>query len=268
MTEADLRSWRLAAEEAARLGAAALEEWRGRFTVTEKGRSDLVTEADLAAQRAVRDSLARLTPGCDFLGEEEGSFRGKPSPGDPPLWVVDPLDGTTNFVHDCPQYCVSIGLYAEGELVVGAILDPRLNELFSAARGQGPTLNGRPLAVSGTAELSAALLATGFPYDLQRARKALAWWAHFNSRAQSLRRLGSTALNLAYVAAGRFDGYWAFENNAWDVAAGVVLVREAGGTITHSDGSPFDPFRPDMAASNGRLHEMLLGELRTGPRPE
>ena len=267
MTDAELRSWRLAAEEAARHGAAALEEWRGRFTVTEKGRSDLVTDADHAAQRAVRDSLDRLAPGCDFLGEE-GDPRGRPAPTDPPLWVVDPLDGTTNFVHDYPHYCVSVGLYAEGALVIGVILDPRMNELFSAARGQGATLNGQPLAVSCTAHLAQALLGTGFPYDQPRQRKALAWWAHFNSRAQSLRRSGSTALNLAYLAAGRFDGYWAFDNHPWDVAAGAVLVLEAGGAATHTDGSPFDPFRPDMAASNGRLHELLLAELRTGPRPE
>jgi myo-inositol-1(or 4)-monophosphatase len=256
-----------AACEAARRGAAVLEEWRHRFTVREKGRADLVTEADLGSQRAVRDYLHGRFPGHDFLGEEGAGPKQQPGPGAPPTWVVDPLDGTTNYVHDVPAYCVSVALLADGALVAGAVYDPRLRELFAAAGGRGATLNGRPLRTSRTAALADALLSTGFPPDLRGQERALAWWRHFSLRARSLRRTGSTALNLAYVAAGRFDGYWAFDNYAWDVAAGVVLVREAGGAVTDVDGGPFDPFTPDGLASNGPLHPVLLEELRRGPAP-
>ena len=253
-----------AACEAARRGASVLEEWRGRFSAREKGRADLVTEADLGSQKAVRAYLESHFPGHGFLGEEEGGgAEARPPEGAPPTWVVDPLDGTTNYVHDVPAYCVSIGLWVDGDLAVGVILDPRLNELFAAARGKGATLNGRPLRTSPTGTLPEALLATGFPPDLRGHERALDWWSHFSFRSRSLRRTGSTALNLAYVAAGRFDGYWAFDNHAWDVAAGVVLVREAGGVVTNVDGSPFDPFTPDGLASNGPLHPSLMDELRS-----
>src|SRR5206468_2213241 len=141
------------------------------------------------------------------------------------------------------------------------------NELFSAARGQGAFLNGRRLVVSRTARVADALLCTGFPYDLERTRRALDWWIHFTYRARSLRRTGSTALNLAYIAAGRFDAFWAFDNHAWDVAGGAVLVREAGGTVTNGTAAGFDPFRPDSVASNGLLHDDLLAQLRGSPQP-
>src|SRR5262245_51642300 len=143
-----------AAREAARRGAAVLEEWRMKFSVREKGHSDLVTEADLGSQRSVRDYLATRFPTHGFVGEEEGAGTSRPGPGAPPTWIVDPLDGTTNYVHDIPMYCVSIGLQVEGELVVGVILDPRLKELFAAAKGHGATLNGKPLRTSKTDRLS------------------------------------------------------------------------------------------------------------------
>jgi myo-inositol-1(or 4)-monophosphatase len=254
-----------AACEAARRGAAVLEQWRARFSVREKGRSDLVTEADLGSQKAVRDYLAGRFPSHGFVGEEEGASKARPAPGGPPTWIVDPLDGTTNYVHDVPCYCVSVGLQAGGELVAGAILDPRQNELFAAAKGRGATLNGRPLRASGTARLADALLATGFPPDVRGQERTLDWWRHFSLVTRSLRRTGSTALNLAYVAAGRFDGYWGFDNHAWDVAAGAVLVTEAGGVISRTDGSPFDPFAPDGLAANPALHPVLLAELRGQP---
>jgi myo-inositol-1(or 4)-monophosphatase len=163
------------------------------------------------------------------------------------------------------MYCVSIGLWAGGDLVVGVVLDPTRPELFSAAKGQGAWLNGRRLQVSQASRLDEALLATGFPADMQGQERTLAWWRHFSLRTRSLRRTGSTALNLAYVAAGRFDGYWAFDNHAWDVAGAVVLVREAGGMITNVDGTHFDPFSPDGVASNGHLHPILLEVLRGEP---
>lgn len=254
-----------AAKEAARRGAAVLEEWRPRFQVREKGRFDLVTDADLASQRAIHDYLAGRFPGHAFLGEEEPQRHGRPGPDAPPTWIVDPLDGTTNYVHDCPLYCVSIGLYVAGEMVVGVVLDPSRSELFAAAQGLGAWLNDRRLQTSAASRLEEAMLATGFPPDMRGQEQTLAWWAYFSTRTQSLRRTGSTALNLAYVAAGRFDGYWAFDNHVWDVAGGMVLVREAGGAITNVDGSTYDPFTPDALASNGPLQPILLECLRGRP---
>jgi myo-inositol-1(or 4)-monophosphatase len=242
-----------------------LEAWRAKFEVREKARFDLVTDADVSSQREVFGSLAARFPGHAFLGEEEGGARARPGPDAPPTWIVDPLDGTTNYVHDCPLYCVSIGLQVAGELVVGVVYDPARLEMFAAARGHGAWLNYRRLRTSAAAGLDEALLATGFPPDLRGQERTLAWWRHFSLRARSLRRTGSTALNLAYVAAGRFDGYYAFDNHVWDVAGGVVLVREAGGLVTNTDGSPYDPYTPDALASNGPLHQALLEQLQIEP---
>jgi myo-inositol-1(or 4)-monophosphatase len=261
----ELTEYRQAACEAARRGAAVLEEWRSRFTVREKARFDLVTEADLGSQRAIREYLQGRFPGHDFLGEEGPGAKARPGPDAPPTWIVDPLDGTTNYVHDCPLYCVSIGLQVAGELVVGVVFDPARQEMFAAAKGQGAWLGSRRLQTSPASRLEEALLATGFPPDLRGQERTLEWFRYFSLRARSLRRTGSTALNLAYVAAGRFDGYWAFDNHPWDVAGGAVLVREAGGVFTNVDGSPFDPYTPDGLASNGPLHPVLLEVLRTGP---
>jgi myo-inositol-1(or 4)-monophosphatase len=149
--------------------------------------------------------------------------------------------------------------------VVGVVLDPVRQEMFAAARGLGASLNGQPLHTSQACRLEEALLATGFPPDLRGQERTLDWWRYFSLRTRSLRRTGSTALNLAYVAAGRFDGYWAFYNHVWDVAGGVVLIREAGGVISNVDGSPYDPYAPNSLASNGPLHPILLECLRTGP---
>jgi myo-inositol-1(or 4)-monophosphatase len=264
MSVADWSDCLDAAVEAARRGAAVLESWRARFSVREKGRADLVTEADLNAQQAIREALLGRFPDHGFLGEEGGKGQARPGPGGPPTWIVDPLDGTTNYVHDCPTYCVSIGLEAAGELVLGVVFDPRLDELFTAAAGRGATLNGRPLHTSTTDRLDDALLATGFPPDLRGQERQLDWWRYFSLRTRSLRRTGSTALNLAYVAAGRFDGFWAFDNNAWDVAAGVVLIREAGGLVTALDGGPYSHHDRPCLASNGPLHPALLAGFRDG----
>jgi myo-inositol-1(or 4)-monophosphatase len=254
-----------AAKEAARRGAAVLEDWRHRFQVREKGRFDLVTDADLGSQRAIQSYLAERFPGHAFLGEEEGAGKERPGPDAPPTWIVDPLDGTTNYVHDCPLYCVSIGLQVAGEMVVGVVLEPSRNEVFAAARGLGAWVNDRRLQTSKISQLGEALLSTGFPPDLRGQERSLEWWRYFSLRAQSLRRTGSTALNLAYVAAGRFDGYWAFDNHVWDVAGGMVLVQEAGGLISNADGSPYDPYAADALASNGPLHPVLAECLRQGP---
>jgi myo-inositol-1(or 4)-monophosphatase len=264
-THDELTDYLDAACEGARRAAAVIEDWRPRFAVREKGRADLVTDADVASQRAIRDYLAGRFPEHGFLGEEEDAGRNRPGPDAPPTWIVDPIDGTTNYVHDVPLYCVSIGLEVGGELVVGVVLEPTRNELFRAARGQGAWLNQRRLSVSRTDRLEEALLATGFPADVRGQERTLDWWRYFSLRTRSLRRTGSTALNLAYLAAGRFDGYWAFDNHVWDVAGGVVLVREAGGVLTNTDGSPYDAYTADALASNGALHPALLEALRTGP---
>jgi myo-inositol-1(or 4)-monophosphatase len=265
MSQDALPAYLDAAREAARRAATVLEDWRSRFQVREKGRFDLVTDADLASQQAIRAFLHERFPAHDFLGEEGPAAKGKPGPAAPPTWIVDPIDGTTNYVHDFPFYCVSIGLQVAGEMVVGVVYDPRHEEMFFAAKGQGAWLGAKRLRTSAATGLSEALLATGFPPDMKGQERTLEVWRQFSFRAQSLRRTGSTALNLAYVAAGRFDGYWAFDNHVWDVAAGVVLVREAGGVVTNVDGSPYDPYTPDAVASNGPLHPALLEELRQGP---
>jgi myo-inositol-1(or 4)-monophosphatase len=253
-----------AAKQAALKAAGVLEEWRQKFQVREKARADLVTDADLASQRTIRDYLTHRFPDHGFLGEEDLAALPRPGPGAPPTWIVDPIDGTTNYVHDCPLYCISIGLQVAGALVVGAIYDPSRQEMFAAAQGHGAWLNQRRLRVSATARLEDALLATGFPPDLRGHEITLEWWRHFSFTARSLRRTGSTALNMAYVAAGRFDGYWAFDNHVWDVAAATVLVREAGGVVSNVDGSAYDPYTPDAIASNPVLHPVLVEVFRRG----
>jgi myo-inositol-1(or 4)-monophosphatase len=250
------------AMEAARRGAEVLEEWRSHFHVHEKGRFDLVTEADVGSQNAIYSHLRARFPQHQFLGEEDQGPRARPGPDAPPTWIVDPLDGTTNYVHDCPLYCVSIGLQVAGELAVGVVFDPSRQEMFAAAAGQGAWLNGRRLHTSKATALGDAMLAVGFPPDMRGQEIALGWWRRFSLKTRSLRRTGSTALNLAYIAAGRFDGYYAFDNHVWDVAGATVLVREAGGQISNTDGSLYDPYTPDALASNGPLHALLVEEFR------
>jgi myo-inositol-1(or 4)-monophosphatase len=257
---------------AAAQAAGELERWRSAFAVREKGRADLVTDADHAAQEAIRRTLLTAFPHHRFLGEEDAvgwtPEQTRPPLDAPPTWIVDPLDGTSNYVHDVPAYCVSIGLWYAGQAWLGVIHDPRLQEVFTAVRGRGAFLNGRPIRVSSTPALRDSLLSTGFPADHRRQLRNLAAWQHLSAYAQTLRRTGSTALNLAYVAAGRHDGYWAFDNYAWDVLAGAVLVEEAGGTVTTVSGQPFDPFQPDIVATNGHIHAELLQCLAEVPYPK
>ena len=252
--------------EAVRRAAVVLEDWRRRFQIHEKGRFDLVTDADLNSQRVIRDHLLGRFPGHQFLGEEDQTPHVHAGPDAPPTWIVDPIDGTSNYVHDCPLYCISIGLQVQGELVVGVILDPTRNELFTAAKGRGAWLGSERLQTSRVAELKHALVGTGFAYDFQGQEQAFPWFRYFSQRTLALRRIGSTALNLAYLAAGRFDAFYAFDNKVWDLAAGVVLVREAGGTVTNiQSDAVYDPFRPDALASNGPLHSLLEEGFRQGP---
>ncbi len=254
-----------AAVEAAQIGAAILEDWRSKFHVTEKERNNLVTEADHASQKAVKEFLLGKFPDHAFVGEEDHfghTIESTRPVGDAPVWIVDPLDGTCNYVHDFPAYCVSIGLWLHGEPVVGVILDPRMKELFTAAKGHGAFLNGQAMRVSQTATLGSALLCTGFPSDYETQLRNLETWKRVAYHSQSIRRTGSTALNLAYVACGRLDGYWAYDNYSWDVAGGAALILEAGGALHTADGLPFDPFRMDICATNGLVQQELLTALK------
>lgn len=245
-----------AADAAARLLAEA--HAHGPRQVDHKGAVDLVTEVDRACEEAVRDVLARHTPDIAVLGEEGGGAWEAAT-----RWIVDPLDGTTNFVHGVPWFCVSIGLEVDGRREVGVIVDPVARRTFAARRGHGSTLDGTRIRVSEQDDLSAALVATGFAYD--RREKAPIYLAYVQAmieRAQGIRRFGSAALDLAWVAAGRFDAYWEFNLHPWDVCAGLLLVEEAGGRISALDGGPPAFRRPAPVASNGHVHDAALEVLR------
>ena len=246
-------------EQAARAGGEVLQQWVGRIQVREKGPSDLVTEADLASQEVVKKVLLGAYPDFDFVGEEDPTGH---MAGDGFRWIVDPLDGTTNYVHQFPGYAVSVAL-AEGEsMVAGAVFDPVARECYSAAAGQGAFLNGQPLAVSGVTDLSQALVAASFAAKVTAGSPMIDEFVRVLLLAQSVRRLGSAALNLCHVAAGRLDAYWARETKVWDVAAGALIVREAGGTITGLGGRPFRLSDPRfVAAATPQLHRQLCDVL-------
>ena len=248
-------------EQAARAGGQVLRDWAGKINAREKGPADLVTEADVASQETIRDLLLGAFPGHGFLGEENASI---PSRDDGYRWIVDPLDGTTNYVHGIPFYCVSIALEQRGRLVAGTVYDPVADACFSAAAGCGATLNGAPLAVSAVQNIAGAVLALSFPAGIGPGAQELREFADFAVRAQSLRRLGSSALNLCYVAAGRFDAYWSRNVKIWDVAAGLLIVQEAGGIVTNRTGGPMQLEPPHfVAAATPALHHELVHVLRT-----
>lgn len=229
-------------EEAARTGACELLAWRGRFQSRQKAPRDLVTDADLASEKAVRSVIAAHFPDHGILGEEA------PTPEQlerPYCWVVDPLDGTTNYAHGLPCYAVSIAVAHRRKVVAGVILDPERDECFAAALGAGARLNTKPVATSQVAALDQALLAVSFPAQLSDGSLDLQAFLKIAPHCQAIRRTGSAALNLAYVACGRLDGHWAHEIHPWDSAAGVLLVSEAGGIATASNGQAYD-----LAAGN------------------
>ncbi|HEV3022829.1 MAG TPA: inositol monophosphatase family protein [Pirellulales bacterium] len=252
-------------EKAARAGADVLRDWAGRFAVREKGPADLVTEADLASQEVIRRVLLGAFPRHGFLAEEPFLANGTASIAsqeDGLRWIVDPLDGTTNYVHGVPNYAVSIALEQAGELLVGTVYDPAADECFSAALGMGATCNGRRLHVSGAQCLSQALVAVSFSAQVRRGDREINDFLEVMLQAQATRRMGSSALNLCYVAAGRFDAYWATTTKTWDIAAGAILVREAGGVINSFDGGTLDLERPQFIAAatpalQHELHELL-----------
>jgi myo-inositol-1(or 4)-monophosphatase len=223
-----------------------------------KGAINLVTQIDVAAECAVVERLRARTPHHDILAEEGSNHTG----GSPYRWLIDPLDGTTNYAHRFPFFCVSIGLQYGDHVVLGVVLDPVHDELFTAVRGGGASLNGSPLSVSSTEALGKSLVVTGFAYDPKQDTNVN--FRHFEamSRAvQGVRRTGSAALDLCYVAAGRSDGFWELSLSPWDTAAGQVIVEEAGGRVTDFAGRAFSPDVPEVLATNGKIHDAMLAVL-------
>ena len=243
-------------------GRVLAEKFGRAIQISNKGDIDLVTEADLASERLIVERVRSYHPRHAVLTEESGDVVALGGARSDYKWIVDPLDGTTNYAHGYPVFCVSIALEHEGRVVVGVVYDPVRDELFAAERGEGATLNGRRVRVSETDDLNRALLCTGFPYDVRDRGDFARHFRNFIMRAQSVRRDGAAALDLAYVAAGRFDAFYEEGLRPWDVAAGVLLVEEAGGRVTHYDGSPFRIYQPTIAAGNGIVHEAMLEVLR------
>ncbi|WP_448561375.1 inositol monophosphatase family protein [Trichothermofontia sp.] len=250
------------ATEAALAAGERLQTYYGQLAaIQEKGRpGDLLTEADQASEATVIEILKHHFPEHGILAEESGQA----GPSDSPyLWAIDPLDGTTNFAHQYPFYAVSIALLINGVPQVGVVFVPFMKELFCAAKGLGATCNGEPIRVSSTATLRESLLVTGFAYDRRETPdNNYAEFCHFTHLTQGVRRGGSASVDLAYVACGRLDGYWERGLSPWDLAAGVVLVEEAGGRVTAYDGSPFVLQSGRILASNGHLHPALSTELQ------
>lgn len=247
-------------QTAARAGGAVLRQWAGKFAVQEKGPADLVTEADFASQEVVRKTLLDAFPDHGFLGEENGASIAGTSGY---RWIVDPLDGTTNYVHGLAQFCTSVALERDGRPVVGCIFDPSSDECFYAARGQGAFVNGRKLQVSGVRTIGKALVAMSFPPQVKRDDVYMLDLLNIIEQAQAVRRMGSSALNLSYVAAGRLDAYWARDTKPWDVAAGFLLVEEAGGKLTNLQGAPTHLGDPKfIAAATPELHAEVAALLQ------
>lgn len=232
------------------------------FRVDKKGTIDLVTEIDLECERMCRRVLGERFPDHDILAEEFGGATAGETRSRY-RWIFDPLDGTTNFAHGLPIYCASLGLEVDGRREVAAIYDPSRRELFTAERGEGAYLNGRRIRPSPTDTLLDSLLVTGFPYDMhKRDSEIVDLFGEFMGKARAVRRLGSAALDLCYVAAGRFEAFWEQHLKPWDVAGGALIVEEAGGRVTGMDGTPFDSAAGHLVASNGAVHDRVLDVVR------
>ncbi len=234
-----------------------LMEKLGRAQVTRKGDINLVTEADLAAERLIIDRIHTHYPRHSILAEEAGRVDVDERRSEW-RWIVDPLDGTTNYAHGYPCFCVSIGVERAGRMELGAVYDPTRDEMFAAERGQGASLNSRPIRVSTVDDINQAMLCTGFPYDVRERPRFAIHFANFIMKAQAVRRDGAAALDLAYVACGRFDGFWEDGLHPWDVAAGALLIEEAGGRITDFENGQLDIHHPKVIASNGAIHDAML----------
>jgi myo-inositol-1(or 4)-monophosphatase len=256
----ELEAALLAAKEA---GEVLRKGFGWQHSVRYKGEVDLVTEVDEQAEQVIREILLSAFPTYGMLAEEGGTLEGE----EDARWIVDPLDGTINYAHGLPLFCVSLALERVGEVVLGLVHDPIREETYVAERGGGASLNGEPIKVSDTEELIQALVATGFPYDRPKMPEALEHFGRFAAITRGMRRLGSTALDLCYVAAGRLDGYYERGIWAWDIAAGSLILEEAGGKVTNYRGGILDLEGREIVASNGTLHDamtMLTGEDMRG----
>lgn len=249
-----------AIETAREAGHILLEKFGRKIGISKKGDINLVTEADLAAEAAIIERIKTHYPRHSILAEESGEAL-TVGDGGAWKWIIDPLDGTTNFAHGYPCFCVNIALELNGEIVVGVTYDPTRNELFAAEKGHGASLNGKPIHVSPETKLGDSLIVTGFPYDFKHKTAYERHLTEFLLHSRGVRRDGSAAIDMAYVACGRFDGFWEEGLHAWDVAAGKLLIEEAGGRITYYDGSEFSIYQPPICASNGAIHEQMLGVL-------
>jgi myo-inositol-1(or 4)-monophosphatase len=231
------------------------------LSIMHKGDINLVTNVDIECENRILELVREHFPDDEVISEEKtNTFEAGKN-----RWIVDPLDGTTNYAHGYPFFCTSIGYEVEGEITVGVIYNPIMDELFFARKGEGAFFNGNRLRVSAIAQMRQALLVTGFPYDVTtNPENNLNHWARFIMQAQALRRDGSAGLNLSYVAAGRFDGFWETKLSPWDMAAGVLIVREAGGTVTSLAGDTFSLFDGGVLASNGLIHQQMLDVIREG----
>ncbi len=257
-----LQAAREAALEAGGMLRSGMDEGR---EISFKGVVDLVTNFDRQAQELIFDRLSAAFPGHGFLAEE-GLSRGENCEF---RWVFDPLDGTTNYAHRFPVFTVSIALERRGGVVLGVVYDPMREEMFQAVDGEGAWLNGRKVRVSAVADLDRSLLATGFPYDLRESLvNNIDHFNHFLTRAQAIRRCGSAALDLCYVACGRFDGFWELKLKPWDQAAGALIVKEAGGRVSDFGGNAFDISGQECLASNGLVHEDMIRVLALGRQRE
>ncbi|MBA2663243.1 MAG: inositol monophosphatase [Bradymonadaceae bacterium] len=233
-------------------------ERRAGFSISLKGKNDLVTNVDRSIETFIRAQLHALFPGDYVVGEEHGED-GPSEAKTTRTWFVDPIDGTLNFATGVPLYCVSIALQIDGQTCVGVIYEPSRDELFSARLGHGAWLNGQPIEVSEQPALCDAVLVTGFPAQrTEEFDRTLEQFATLTRESRGVRRLGSAAIDLAYVASGRLDGFWEYGLNAWDTAAGYLMVNEAGGLVTDLSGSPYTAHEPSMLATNTKIHEAML----------
>ncbi len=243
-------------------GRILIDRQGSNLKISSKGDINLVTEADLAAEKLIIDRINSYFPRHAILAEESGaSAVDETAPASEWKWIIDPLDGTTNYAHGYPCFCVSIAAERDGKVELGVVYDPVRDEMFAAERGQGATLNARTIRVSEVEDLNRAMLCTGFPYDVRKRVDFARHFIEFTMQAQAVRRDGSAALDLAYVACGRFDGFWEDGLNPWDVAAGLLLIEEAGGTITNYTGALLDIYTPEVLATNGLVHDAMMAVL-------
>lgn len=252
----------LAVETALAAGAILRERLSLDRTIDFKGTIDLVTDADRASEELIEAAIAGRFPEHRFIGEETTFLSGDtPAGSELYTWLVDPLDGTTNYAHRYPHFAVSIGLEHAGKVILGVVYDPMRDELFVAERGGGATLNGEAIRVSRIDRLERALLGTGFAYDPDGRSENARVWDGFLTLAQGVRRDGSAALNLCYVACGRLDGFWERPLNAWDMAAGALIIEEAEGVVAGYGGTPFGPYRREIIASNSVIQDVLVAQV-------